>query len=297
MTEFVQNLINALALGGGYALLALGLAMVYSIFGLVNFAHGELITIAAYVLYWMTISDVPFVLAVVVAIAAGGAAAVLMERIAFRPLRGASVETLIISSFAVSIVLQICFQDFIGARGKSVSVPGWLNDAISVGGLTIGVVQLVAIAATVLSLLGVTLYLTRTRSGLGMRAAAVDFATTRLMGISANRVVALAFLISGILAGVSAVLIVAQRGTVDPLMGSAPILTAFVAVILGGLGNLRGAVIGGFVLGAIEIALQSYLPTDIEAYSRALLYALVIAVLIIKPHGLTGDRAVASSRV
>ena len=297
MTELIQTLVNGFALGGSYALLALGLAMVFSVFGLINFAHGEIIAFAGYIMFWSTANGLSFLVSVPLAILGGGLMAIAMERIAFRPLRGASVEALIVSSFAVSIILQIVFQDFIGARAKSVPIPSFLDEAVSVFGLTIGVVQLVSIFASALALVATTAYLTRTRSGLSMRAAASDFAATRLMGVPADRVLALAFFLSGILAGISAIFIVSQQGSVNPTIGAAPVLAAFVATILGGLGNLKGAVIGGLVLGIIETVLRTYLSIGIETYSRAILYAVVILVLMVRPHGLVGDRVSASAKV
>ena len=294
--QTAQYVINAISLGGTYALLALGLAIVFSVFRLINFAHGELITISGYALLAATNLGLPFVPAAVVAVLAAGAVAALMERIAFRPLRGASVETLFVASLAISIILQIAFQDLISARAKPVDVPPVLSHNVSIGGLDIGVVQLTSCATTVVALLAVSLLLNRTVIGTSMRAAAADFPTARLMGIRAGRVTALAFVLSGLLAGIAGVLLVAQRGSVTPTLGTAPVLAAFVGTVLGGLGSLRGAVIGGFAFGVIVTALQSYLPSEILPYRDAIGFALVIALIMLRPHGLAKDPSVTLER-
>lgn len=288
MTEFLQQVVNAISLGGVYALLALGLAIVYNIFGLINFAHGDLMTIAGYVIFFSLGGGIPWGLAIVFGILAAGIAAVLMERIAFRPLRGSSVPVLMLASIALGAALQVIFTTTVSARGSGIASPGFLSDSISIGSFTFGVLQLISIVATIVLLVLLTLFLKRTTIGISMRAAAENFPATRLMGIRANRVIGSAFAISGILAGFAAVLWVAQRGTVDPLMGLLPMFKAFIATIIGGFGNLQGAVVGGFVLGFIEIFLQAYLPAGILNYQDAIAFGLVIAILLWRPQGLVG---------
>jgi branched-chain amino acid transport system permease protein len=289
--QLVQQFVNAVSLGGVYALLALGLAMVFSIMGLINFAHGELMTIGGYALFFTLSSGLPFGLAAVVAIAASALAAALMERVAFRPVRGAGGATLLLTSFAVSIILQILFQNLISARPKVVRFPGFLSGAIEVGSFQLSVISAVSMGVTAVMLAALVVFLRRTLVGIAMRAAAENFSATRLMGIEANRVVATAFTISGILAGVSAILWVAQRGAVDPLMGLLPVLKAFIAVVVGGLGSLTGAVAGGFLLGFIEVTLQATLPSGLLPFADAFALSLVIAVLLIRPQGLLGRPA------
>ena len=216
MDMFLQQLVNALSLGGTYALLALGLAVVFSIMGLINFAHGELMTATGYGLCFALLFGMPFGLAVVAALAVGIALVLLMERTAFRPVRGASGTTLLLTSFAVSAILRVLFQNFISARPQPVPMPMSLSGTLEIGGLHIGVIQAISILVTVIMLAGLNLFLRTTVLGRAMRAAAEDFAIVRLMGIRANAVVATAFAISGLLAGVAGVLWVAQRGSVDP---------------------------------------------------------------------------------
>ncbi|MFD1329134.1 branched-chain amino acid ABC transporter permease [Mycoplana ramosa] len=292
MDMFLQQLVNALSLGGTYALLALGLAVVFSIMGLINFAHGELMTATGYGLCFALIFGLPFGLAVVVALAVGIALVLLMERTAFRPVRGASGTTLLLTSFAVSGILRVLFQNFISARPQPVPMPMSLSGTIEIGSVHIGIIQAISILATVIMLVGLNLFLRTTVLGRAMRAASEDFAIVRLMGIRANAVVATAFAISGLLAGVAGILWVAQRGSVDPLMGFLPVLKAFIAAIIGGLGSLSGAVAGGFLLGFIEVFLQAYLPEALLSYRDAFTILLVIGVLLFAPQGLLARKTV-----
>jgi branched-chain amino acid transport system permease protein len=285
--EALQQLINALSLGSTYALLALGLAMVFSILGLINFAHGELVTIAAYTIYLESRHGFPFWLEVVSAVLVAALAGVLMERIAFRPLRGASFVTLLFSSFAISVIIQNLFLALISPRQKGVPMPGVFNDAIRFGGTySIGWLPVITTLTCLVSLFVLTLFLRRSVQGLGMLAASQDFAVTRLMGISANRVISLAFAISGALAGVAAIFILARRGTVEPAMGFNPVLKAFIASVIGGLGSLSGAVMGGFVLAFIEVGLDATLPIGAAPFRDAFSLLIVIAILYFRPEGL-----------
>ena len=297
MDLFVQQTVNALALGGTYALLALGLAVVFSIMGLINFAHGELMTISGYTLMYCGIMGVPFAVSVPLAISAAVLAAVAMERIAFRPVRGGSGATMLITSFAVAMILQVLFQNLISARSQAVALPQILSQSVHLGNVIIGVNKIVAIVATVLMLIFLDRFMNRQKTGIAMRAAAEDFAVARLMGIRANTVIAGAFAISGLLAGVAAVLWVSQRASVDPLMGFTPVLKAFIAAILGGLGSLRGAVAGGFMLGFIEVYLAAFLPQEFQEFREPIGLGLVVLILLFRPNGMIPSRFLGSIKV
>ena len=297
MDLFVQQTVNALALGGTYALLALGLAVVFSIMGLINFAHGELMTISGYTLMYCGILGVPFAVSVPFAILAAVLAAVAMERIAFRPVRGGSGATMLITSFAVAMILQVLFQNLISARSQAVALPQILSQSVHLGNVIIGVNKIAAIAATVLMLIFLDRFMNRQKTGIAMRAAAEDFAVARLMGIRANTVIAGAFAISGLLAGVAAVLWVSQRASVDPLMGFTPVLKAFIAAILGGLGSLRGAVAGGFMLGFIEVYLAAFLPQEFQEFREPIGLGLVVLILLFRPNGMIPSRFLGSIKV
>jgi|TARA_B110000259_G_scaffold43682_2_gene50412 branched-chain amino acid transport system permease protein len=290
MDLFVQQTVNALALGGTYALLALGLAVVFSIMGLINFAHGELMTISGYTLMYCGISGLPFAVSVPLAILAAVLAAVAMERIAFRPVRGGSGATMLITSFAVAMILQVLFQNLISPRSQAVALPQILSQSVHLGNVIIGVNKIAAIGATVLMLIFLDHFMNRQKTGIAMRAAAEDFAVARLMGIRANTVIAGAFAISGLLAGVAAVLWVSQRASVDPLMGFTPVLKAFIAAILGGLGSLRGAVAGGFMLGFIEVYLAAFLPQELQEFRDPIGLGLVVLILLFRPNGMIPSR-------
>ena len=220
------------------------------------------------------------------AIGAACAAALLMERVAFRPFRGASGTTLLLTSFAVSIVLQILFQDLIDPRGKPVSVAAGLNRLVNVAGADVALLQLISIGSSLCLLILISWFLSRTTLGLSVRAAAQDFQVTRLMGVRANAVVAAVFGASGLLAGAAGVLWVAQRATVDPFMGLAPVLAAFVAAVVGGLGSLPGAVLAGYLLGFIEIMVRAFLPADFQPLRTGVVWMIVIGVLLLRPEGL-----------
>lgn len=297
MDLFVQQTVNALALGGTYALLALGLAVVFSIMGLINFAHGELMTISGYTLMYCGIAGLPFAVSVPLAILAAVLAAVAMERIAFRPVRGGSGATMLITSFAVAMILQVLFQNLISARSQAVALPQILSQSVHLGSVIIGVNKIAAIVATVLMLIFLDRFMNRQKTGIAMRAAAEDFAVARLMGIRANTVIAGAFAISGLLAGVAAVLWVSQRASVDPLMGFTPVLKAFIAAILGGLGSLRGAVAGGFMLGFIEVYLAAFLPQELQEFRDPIGLGLVVLILLFRPNGMIPSRFLGSIKV
>lgn len=286
MEIFLQQLINAISLGGVYAMLALGLAIVFSIVRLINFAHGEIMTFGGYGIFISLAFGMPIVAALIVGLAASVFIALAMERTAFRAMRGANVVSLLITSFAVSEILKVFFQNGISARPVPISLPSAWSGTYQLGTISIGVIPTVSVVITLVALSGLTIILKRTSVGLAMRAAAEDIEMLRLLGIKANRVVAVSFAISGMLAGAAAIIWTAQRGSVDPLMGFFPVIKAFIATVLGGLGSLGGAVVGGFVVGALEVLTQAYLPDSLSPYRDAIGLACVIGVLLWKPNGL-----------
>jgi len=285
-TEVGQQIINALSLGSTYALLALGLALVFGVMGLVNFAYGELVTIVGYTMYLLTLNGVSWWIAIFVGIAFATIASLLMERLAFRPLRNASFLTLLFSSFALSVFLQNVFRATVSPRAKGILGPPILVEALHLGPLTVSWLSVVTIVVGAVCVIGLTMFMRGSLAGISMRAAAEDFAVARLMGVKANRVIALAFAISGLLGGVAGVLWVARSGAVEPAMGFTPILKAFIATVIGGLGSLPGAVLGGFILAAAEILFIATLPTSVQPFSDPFSLLLVIAILYFKPNGL-----------
>lgn len=292
MDYVVQQVLNALSIGGNYALLALGLAIVFSVMGLVNFAYGEVIAVAGYVMFaFFAVSGVGHGLALIpVGILAAVAISVGLERVAFRPVRYAPAVTGLLTAFGVSIVIRNFFITLVATRSKAVPTPQWLNQQVDIGIARIQVIQIVETAATALALLLLVLILRRTNIGLAMRAAARDFDMVRMVGINANKVIMAAFAVSGFLAGLAAIFIIARRGVVDPFMGFGPVLKAFVAAVLGGFGSLGGAVLGGFILGALEVFFQIALPSSIAGYRDAFVFALVSIILVWRPQGLLGTK-------
>ena len=290
MDTIIKFIVNVVSLGGTYALLALGLAVVFSVLRLINFAHGEMMALSGYVLLAGIVLGVPFWVAAISAIVAGGLAAIIMEATAFRPVRSASPATLLMTSFAVAMLLQVVFQNGVSPRGQAVPVPSFFNSSVSIGPAQISMIQLISIIVSLASLVLLRFFFFYTRMGWAIRASATEFEIVRLMGIKASRLIALAFLISGLLAGIAGVLWVMQRGSVDPLMGLKPVLAAFIVVVIGGLGSLSGAVIAGYLLAAIEIALQTWLPESLVPFREALTFIFVIAVLSVFPNGLFGRR-------
>ncbi|CAN0059328.1 unnamed protein product [Chrysoparadoxa australica] len=290
MTDIIQFLVTAISLGGVYAMLAIGIALVYSVMGFLNFAHGDLLAITGYAVFFGLAAGLPWPIVVVLGILAAGFGSVLMERIAFRPLRNASPDTLMLTSFAVATALHVIFQIGIGARPKPITLPPFLSGAFEVGGVVIGVMQSISLVTAVVSLVVLTLFLKHTMLGMAMRAAASDFTTTRLMGIRANRVISTSFFIAGILAGMAGILIVAQRGSVDPLMALNPLIKALVAAVIGGTGSLLGPVLGGLLLGLLETVFQKILPGEALLFRDPIILSLLVAFLIMRPTGLTGSR-------
>ncbi len=292
MDYFLQQTLNALSIGGEYALLALGLAIVFSVMGLVNFAHGELITLGGYAMYFtLLFAGPPVALLIPVCILGAMLAAVAFDKVAFRPVRNAPPTTGLLTAFGVSIIIQNILVIFVATRARPVPTPDWMRGNFMVGELSIPVLQVLEFAVTCLALAGLLLLLNRTVVGLAMRAAAKDFVAVRMVGIKANRVIMTAFAVSGVLAGIAAVFIISRRGAVDPFMGFIPLLKAFVACVLGGFGSLLGALVGGIVLGCVEVFLQVVLPPDIAGYRDAFVFLLVGLVLVLKPEGLVGKRA------
>jgi branched-chain amino acid transport system permease protein len=293
-SEFVQQLVNALSLGSIYALLALGLSMVYGVLGMLNFAYGELVTIAGYSMLAATSLGAPFVVVALVGVLAAGIASVLMELVAFRPLRRASFVSLLFTSFAVAQLIQGAFRQAVSVRSRGIPVPALFDEAVQLGPVRVGLLSIITASIGAMSLIALSAFMRRSRAGLAMRAAAQDFTTARLLGVRANRVISLAFLISGILAGIAGVLWIARTTSVNPTTGFVPVIQAFIASVIGGLGNLRGAVLGGLFLGTLEVFLQALLPGSLLPYAQASSLLIVVAILYVRPQGLFGHRVAAA---
>jgi branched-chain amino acid transport system permease protein len=288
MGRVMQILVDALSVGGLYALTALGIGLIFGVMRLINFAHAQLITIAGYaVLLLLTESPT---LAVLGAIVGAALLALLVERTAFRPLRGADPATLLIASFAVSFFIEKMMVMLVGSRPKGVDFLPGLAGQVELAGIRLQLLQLVTIVVSLALLVGTTWFLKSTRLGLEMRAAAENFRMAEVLGVRANRVIATAFAISGLLAAAVACLFVAQTGLVQPRMGLQLVIIAFVGTVIGGLGSLPGAAFGGFLVGVATILLQALLPPDLRAFREAFLFLVVTVVLLVRPQGLIPAR-------
>lgn len=285
----IQNAIDAISLGAVYALAALGIGLIFSIMRLINFAHGELIMVGGFVLY--ALAGQPLLVMGVTATVVVMLLALGMERVAFRPLRKANPATLLIASFAVSYLLQHIVLMAFGSRPMGVDFMAALGESIELGGLRVPRLQVVAIVATLVLMAGLALFFRHSRVGVQMRAAAEDFTMARLLGVRANWVIAVAFALSGLLASLVSLYLVSQTGSVSYKMGVNMVLIAFVASVIGGMGSLAGAALGGFLVGIVSVTLQAYLPVDLRPYRDALVFLAFITFLLWRPQGLLVRRA------
>jgi branched-chain amino acid transport system permease protein len=290
VSQLVQEIVDGLGVGSTYALLALGLAIVFGVMHLVNFAHGELITVSAYVIYGLSTRDVSWWLMAPIAILAAALTAVATERVAFRRVRGSSEFTMLLTSFGLAIVIQALFRMYLSAAPRQFDQPAWINDTVEVLGINIEVYDLVVIGVTALTLVGTVWIFQRTMFGVSLRAAAEDFDAARLMGVKADSTISRAFALSGVLAGIAAVFLMLRSGQAEPDVGTVPLLKGVVAAVIGGLGSLSGAVIGGLLLGLAEVFLRSRLPGDMARLTDAFVFALVAILFIVRPGGIISVR-------
>ncbi len=285
-SDTLQFLINALSLGSLYALMALGLAIVYGIMRLINFAYGELVMVGGYTLLVVGGWAGPWLFIAIIAVGIAIFTSLLLERVAFRPVRDASPNTLLVTSFAVSALLQNAALLLVSPRPKAVRLPATFNENFQMGNLLISKTDILTLVVC-LSLLGLlTLFLKRSLLGVALRAAADDFTMTRLLGLRANRIIATAFAISGGLAGVVSLFWIGRIGSVVPTIGLTPVLVAFIATVIGGMESLVGAVVGGFLLGFLTVGLQFILPQNLLDFRQAFVFFIVILVLLFRPQGL-----------
>jgi branched-chain amino acid transport system permease protein len=285
----MQYVVDAINIGGLYALMALGIGLIFGIMRLINFAHGEFVMIGAYAM-WLLI-ELPGILTVVFSITVVVLLALATERVAFRPLRDSAPATLLVASFTVSYFLQHLVVLLVGARPKPFSFAGELARSFEFLGLRLPIIQLISMALTIGALIGLVLLLTRTTIGIKLRAASQDLRAARLSGINVNRMLAAAFVASGLLAWVVSFVYAVQIGQLSPDMGIRPVVVGFVATILGGLGSLAGAAIGGFVIGAFSVLFDAVLPVELRVFREAFLFGFVLLVLLLRPQGLVSVAA------
>ena len=290
-TYLVQQTINAFSLGSIYALVAIGLAMVFGILRLINFAHGDLMMAACYSAFFLITTGIGFIPTLVITILATTLLGILMERVAYRPVRGAPNVIMLLTSLAVSIFLENVFVMFLSPvprsfRGVS---PAFLDIVNHWGAVSVSNINLVTIGVTVGLFILLLLFVTRTRLGIQMRATSEDLMAAQLVGININIVIMTAFAIGSAMAGVAGMLWAARIGKIDPLMGFIPLLKAFVAAVIGGFGDLAGAVLGSYLLGFAEIFLVGFLPPAMSSYRDAFVFLLLIILLLVRPNGILGS--------
>ncbi|WP_457935426.1 branched-chain amino acid ABC transporter permease [Mesorhizobium sp. 10J20-29] len=286
MTFAVQFIIDVLSLGGAYALMALGLVIVYGILKLVNFAYGELIMVAGYTMFLLGGSGLPWLVMAAVAVVMSIMAGVATDYVAFRPVRAKSVTAVLITSFAFSTLLQNAALLFISPRPRAVPLPEIFSQTVTILGAVTPARNLITIVAAVTLLALFAWLMRRTVLGIAMRAAATNFTMARMLGVPANLIISSAFAISGFLAGVVGLLWIGRIGTVAPGIGLEPLLVAFIATVIGGMRSMQGAVIGGFLLALIDTSLNYTLPQDLLKFRDAFTFSLVILILLWRPDGL-----------
>lgn len=290
LTNLAQQLVNGLSLGSLYALIAIGYTMVYGILRLINFAHGDLLMVAAYVgVMGVGLFSWPWPLAFGLAVGLTGLLGVLLERGAYRPLRRAPRISLLISALAASFLLENLALVLAGGRPKAFPAPACFTGALRLSGVFIPRLSLVIPLVTLILLVTLFVMVYRTNTGRAMRAISWSLEIPLLLGINVNRVIAVTFLTGSLLAGAGGLLWALKYPQVNPFMGILPGLKAFIAAVLGGIGNLTGAVVGGVLLGLLEVMIVAFFPAW-AGYRDALAFSLLIILLLARPTGLLGER-------
>ncbi|ADL50946.1 branched-chain amino acid ABC transporter permease [Clostridium cellulovorans] len=285
--EFLQQLVNGLALGSVYALLALGYTMVYGIIQLINFAHGEIYMIGAFAgFYSATTLGLPLIPTLLIAMLVSALAGIIIEKIAYKPLRNSPRITLLITAIGISLLLQNAMRILVGSNPKP------FPDLINAGVLSIGPIEIewkTILMFVVSSLLVIVLQFIvyKTKIGKAMRASSQDMEAASLMGINVNNTISFTFAVGSALAGISGVLVAISYPSITPYMGVMPGLKSFVAAVLGGIGSIPGSLLGGICIGLLETFSKGYISTK---FSDAIVFGVLVAILLIKPSGLLGKK-------
>ena len=284
MSLFVSQLFNGLQTGSVYALVALGYSMVYGIILLLNFAHGDIIMVGAYTAFYaMTAFHLHPILSVVLAVVTSTLLGVVIEKVAYTPLRSAPRLSLLITAIGISYLLENGAQLLFGADTKSMDtlVPG----NVSFGSVTISYTAILTIIVAVIAMVALTLLVQKTKLGKAMRAVSEDMGAAQLMGISLTKTISFTFAVGSALAGIGSVLYLCAYSQASPTMGSMLGLKAFVAAVLGGIGSIPGAMIGGFAIGLLEALVAA---VGLSVWKDAVVFAILIVVLLVKPSGIMG---------
>lgn len=283
---FLSYLIGGLGLGSVYAIIALGYSMVYGIAKMLNFAHGDVIMVGAFVAYFaISKYNLPLLVGVVIAVVVCTILGVVIERLAYKPLRQASSLSVLITAIGVSYFLQNSAMLLWGTDTKI--FPNVLRGSLNLGGLSIPFLTLITILTCIVIMVVLTLFINKTKTGRAMRACSEDKGAAALMGINVNRIISITFAIGSGLAAIASALLVATYPSVYPTLGSMPGIKAFTAAVFGGIGSIPGAFLGGLVLGVVENLSRAYISTQL---SDAIVFMVLIIVLLIKPTGLLGRK-------
>lgn len=288
---FIQQLVNGLSLGSIYALIALGYTMVYGIVKLINFAHGDVMMVGAYAGYFVlcALGTTPagMVCAFVTAMVICALLILVIERVAYRPLRSAPRLNSLITAIAVELILQNLMRvlPFVGPNPREFPTMATVN--FSFGLVSISNIQVIVIVLSAILMIVLNYIVNYTKIGKAMRAVSFDLGAASLMGINVNRTIATTFVIGSVLAGAGGVLYATYYPQIDPVMGYIPGLKAFVAAVLGGIGSIPGAMVGGIILGVAETMVKAYISSS---YADAVSYCILIVILLVKPAGLLGKK-------
>lgn len=289
--EFLQHLANGASLGSLYALLAIGYTLVYGILRLINFAHGEIFMLGVYIaFYGLTFTSLPWYVVFLLAPVFTGLIGVLLEKLAYRPLRNSPKITNLISAIGASFLFQNLATMLFSGKPKAFPAPEILSGVVYIGDVSINIISLIIPIVTVVLLIILNLVIKKTKTGMAMRALSVDYEAARLMGVDINKIISFTFFVGSFLAAVGGIMWGIKYPQLTPTMGGMPGLKCFIAAVIGGIGNITGAVLGGFILGLGEILLIAFLPS-LTGYRDAFAFVVLIIILLIKPTGLLGEKA------
>ena len=290
LATFLQQLTNAASLGSLYSLIAIGYTMVYGILRLINFAHGDIFMLGAYIAFYLVASlALPWWIAFIVAIGFTGLFGILLERVAYRPLRDSPRISLMISAIGASFLIENLGVVIFGGRPKSFASIPLFDTVVQFGSISVLSVSLFIPVFTVIILAVLLFIVNKTKTGMAMRAVSTDVEAARLVAIDVNKVISYTFGIGSTLAALGGIMWSMKYPQLNPLMGIMPGLKCFIAAVIGGIGNIGGAVLGGFLLGFIEIMVAAFLPA-LTGYRDAFSFVLLILVLLVKPAGLLGKK-------
>ena len=290
LATFFQQLANAASLGSLYSLIAIGYTMVYGILRLINFAHGDVFMLGGYAAFYLIAAAImPWWVAIIVAIALTSLFGVGLERVAYRPLRDSPRISLMISAIGASFLLESLGVVIFGGRPKSFPSLPLFDTVVNFGSVSVLSVSLFIPVITAIMLVVLLYVVHKTKTGMAMRAVSTDVEAARLMAIGVNSVISITFGIGSALAALGGIMWAIKYPQLNPLMGIMPGLKCFIAAVIGGIGNIGGAVLGGFLLGFIEIMVVAFLPS-LTGYRDAFSFVLLILVLLLKPAGLLGKR-------